>query len=287
MSIKLSSMQASDILREAAKNENLSFLDARILLFDVLNCSHAEHISNSKRQLSPDELQVFEAVLTRRLKGEPVSQIIGFKEFWGLEFKVTKDVLTPRPDSETLIEVALSLVNTNKPITILDLGTGSGCLLTALLHELPLATGVAVDKSAAALKIAAHNFDKHGLGERVELVQADFTVPLEQRFDLVISNPPYIPESDRSSLAIDVRDYEPEMALFAGDGLEAYRAITPLLPSYLKNEGCAIFEVGKGQADDVTGLVQEAFKEYDKPVNHKITNDLAGVARVVSVQLLG
>lgn len=192
----------------------------------------------------------------RRLASEPAAYILGRKEFWSLDFRVSPDVLIPRPDSETLIHYALDLLpDRDRPYAVLDLGTGSGCLLLAFLHERPNALGLGIDASPAALVIAQQNAETLGMTRRAQFRLGDWAQGAPYRFDLVLCNPPYIAEGERETLAPEVRDYEPERALFAGpDGLAAYARIVPQLSSILAPDGVAIFETGRGQAEAVATL---------------------------------
>lgn len=230
-----------------------------------------------------DVLSKIESFADRRVKREPVSKIIETRGFWRLDFKVTKDVLDPRPDSETLIEEALKLFpDRTAALRILDLGTGSGCLAQALLCEYANARAVGFDASDAALKIAAENAASNRLTERFETKSGSWDYPdwFEDlgQFDLVISNPPYIAESERADLAPEVVNFDPERALFAGaDGLDAYRKIVPALPFLLRDGGVFIAEFGKGQHDAVREIVEAAGLDF-----HAFGIDLGGVARCLS-----
>lgn len=188
-----------------------------------------------------------------------MAQILGHRAFWTLDFLVNSHTLTPRPDSEIVIETALAHL-TDKPILsprLLDLGTGTGCLLLSLLAEVPAATGLGIDRSDEALAIARQNAANSGLTSRVAFHSGNWAEGLTERFDMVVSNPPYIPSGDIAGLAPEVRDWEPRLALDGGaDGLEAYRAIARALPSLLKPGGAAVLEIGIGQASDVIDLNQ-------------------------------
>ena len=233
--------------------------------------------------IEPDILNKIEAFADRRVKREPVSKIIETRGFWRLDFKVTKDVLDPRPDSETLIDETLKLFpDKATALRVLDLGTGSGCLAQALLCEYGNARAVGFDASDAALKIAAENAASNRLTERFETKSGSWDDPdwFEDlgQFDLVISNPPYIAESERADLAPEVVNFDPERALFAGaDGLDAYRKIVPALPFLLRDGGVFITEFGKGQHDAVREIVKAAGLDF-----HAFGIDLGGVARCLS-----
>lgn len=217
----------------------------------------------------------------RRLAHEPTAYILGRKEFWSLEFLVSPAVLIPRPDSETLIRHALDLrPETDRPYTVLDLGTGSGCLLLSFLHERPNARGLGVDASMGALQIAQENAQKLGLSGRARFALGDWAQGLTGRFDLVLCNPPYIGERERDALAPGVRDHEPQGALFAGpDGLADYVRIAPQLRAILTPGGVAVFEAGRGQADAIARLCAAQGLE---PIG--IRDDFGGVARSVAVR---
>jgi release factor glutamine methyltransferase len=220
-------------------------------------------------------------LLERRLRHEPVAQILGTKDFWKQTFTVTRDVLTPRADSETMIEELLRL-RTDKaaPLRILDLGTGSGCLLLSTLGEYPNASGVGVDASEAALAVATKNAAALGLGTRAALQCSNWCSNVEGTFDVVLSNPPYIPRAEIATLDTDVQGFEPHSALDGGvDGLDCYRAISAQILPHLNPGALLLFEVGAGQADDVAAL----------GVAHgltliSITSDLAGIPRIVAFQ---
>lgn len=257
--------------------------DARILVAFAVGVTPVFLRMHPDFTIEPDILNKIEAFADRRVKREPVSKIIETRGFWRLDFKVTKDVLDPRPDSETLIDEALKLFpDKAAALRVLDLGTGSGCLAQALLCEYGNARAVGFDASDAALKIAAENAASNRLTERFETKSGSWDDPdwfgdLGQ-FDLVISNPPYIAESERADLAPEVVNFDPERALFAGaDGLDAYRKIVPALPFLLRDGGVFIAEFGKGQHDAVREIVEAAGLDF-----HAFGIDLGGVARCLS-----
>lgn len=231
-------------------------LDARLLVAAALAAPIEQVIAWPERALDPAARARLEALLARRVAREPMSHILGRREFWSLEFTVTADVLTPRPDSETLVAAALEQIGAPaRPAKILDLGVGSGCLLLALLSELPRATGIGVDCSAAALAVARRNAEALGLADRVELVHGDWLAAAAGRFDLVVSNPPYIPRAELAALPPEVR-HEPRLALDGGeDGLDFYRALATGLPRVLAAGGFAVIEIGAGQAEFVTSIL--------------------------------
>lgn len=236
-------------------------LDSQILIAAALGTDPGALRFAEDRPIEARIGQRIENFLRRRAKTrEPVSRILGRREFWSLEFRVTPAVLDPRPDSETLIEAALTCFpDRAAPLAILDLGTGSGCLLLAALSEFPNAVGLGVDSSEKALAVAAENAERLGLASRVEFARGDWLRDLGACFDLVLCNPPYIAEGERAALAPEVARHDPPAALFAGaDGLDAYRAILPDLAQVLAPQGNALFEIGATQAAAVSHLAQQA-----------------------------
>lgn len=217
----------------------------------------------------------------RRLAREPVAYILGEKEFWSLPFTVDRSTLIPRPDSETLIEAALGFIGSGggRPRRVLDLGTGSGCLLLALLHALPTATGVGVDICADALRIARANADRLGLGSRSAFVCGDWAEAIAGRFDIILANPPYVAASEWPALAPEIRVWEPRRALLAeAEGLAAYRRLLPAAARLLAPDGAAFLEMGDTQASPIARLAAEAgFPRVD------VVRDLAGIARCVQI----
>ena len=227
--------------------------------------------------VSPDHLETFNAVIAKRMTHQPISQIIGYRDFWKHRFIVTPDVLDPRPDTETLVEKAVELGPFD---TVLDLGTGSGCILLSLLAEWPQALGRGVDASSAALAVALRNSVALGLTGRAEFSKGDWCNGIEQRFDLVVSNPPYITKEAMDDLDVDVRDWEPRMALTPeGDGLDAYRVIVSNVQHVLKPMGVLLFEIGYDQGSTVSQLlISQGF------INVELFQDINGKDRVVHAQ---
>ncbi len=252
-------------------------LDARLLVSAATGETTAGLIARSERRLSTQEAEMLLAMAVRRCAREPMAHILGTREFWSLNFEVSASVLTPRPDSETIIEAACEyLPERDRQFRILDLGTGSGCLLLALLHEFPAAWGVGVDISLSAIALARRNADTLGLGTRAEFIIGDWTAPLAGRFDVVISNPPYIPTGDIAGLAPEVARYEPRGALDGGgDGLDVYRTLLPLTFEILAPSGFALFEMGAGQHEEIDSLARD---EGFKPAGFRA--DITGVPRV-------
>jgi len=256
-------------------------LDARILIGHALNLDHAALASNADQLLNAGEAQAISALAARRLAHEPVARIVGRKEFWGLELRLSPATLVPRPETETVVETALAAIDASGPRTralrIADLGTGSGALLLALLSELPNASGVGTDVSLAALETAQKNAARLGLAARADFLACDFAAGLTMQFDLIVSNPPYIASREIGGLAPEVREYDPLLALDGGhDGLTAYRAIAADARRILVPNGMLVVELGAGQAAAVTAILLEGGIEAEAPVD-----DLSGYARAL------
>ena len=258
-------------------------LDARQLVGAVLGLDLTGLITAAHRQLTPDQATRLEEFAQRRLAGEPVARVVGHKEFWGLPLKLSSATLVPRPDTETVVELALEMLRADgalsSPLRIADLGTGSGAILLALLSELPNAQGFATDISEAALQTAASNAANAGLGKRATFVACDYASDLSGPFDLIVSNPPYIRSADIADLAADVREYDPLAALDGGaDGLSAYRALIPQAARLLAPGGALVVEAGEGQSGQIEALmVAEGLTPAGPP---KV--DLAGIQRAVA-----
>lgn len=248
--------------------------EARLLLALALDTDLAGVLRAGP--LSPEQQARFDALVARRAAREPFARIAGHREFWGLEFALSPATLVPRPDSETLIEAALAAKPDRASVRrVLDLGTGTGCLLGAALAEYPQATGIGVDASAAAAATARGNLARFGV--RASVIVGDWACGLAGGFDLVLSNPPYIPAADIPALAPEVARHDPYAALAGGaDGLDAYRAIVADLPRLLARDGVAVLELGIGQAEAVCGLVSARGLTVAD-----IRNDLAGLARAL------
>lgn len=228
-------------------------LDARLLLQAAAQVSHGDIVAWPDRTIGAEALARFDGFLARRMANEPVSRILGHREFYGRDFRVTPDVLDPRPDTETLINAALAAMTPE--IRVLDLGTGSGAIIVTLLAERPAATGTAVDVSAAALAVAKGNAEALSVAARLSFSQGDWFAPVSGRFGLIVSNPPYIPDRDIDGLAPDVKDFDPRGALAGGaDGLDAYRRIAAGALDHLEADGRVMVEIGAGQAHDVTDI---------------------------------
>jgi release factor glutamine methyltransferase len=270
---------AADRLR--ARGFDTPDLDARLLVGHALGLDHAALVAQSARRLTPAEAAALDAVLARRLVHEPVARILGTREFWSLPLRVTPDVLVPRPETETVVEAALAVVERDRRLRIADLGVGSGAILLALLSELPMASGIGTDRDPAALGVARDNAQRLGLGDRAGYVACDFGAALAGACDVVVSNPPYIPTSDVAALAADVRDYDPRAALDGGpDGLAAYRAIAADAPRLLAPGGWLAVEIGVGQGEAVSGLLAAR----GLAIAGAPRRDLAGCPRVVTAR---
>lgn len=252
--------------------------EARLLVAQALGVKLETVVGDDARVLTADELQRLEELVARRVRREPMAQIVGQREFFGRNFRVTADVLTPRPDSETLIEAMLAQVpDRSAPLRLLELGVGSGCLLLTLLAELPNAQGTGVDISSAALAVAKQNASALSLAARCALVEGDWSLAADGRFDIVLSNPPYIPSHDIERLEPEVARYEPRLALDGGDdGLLFYRRLAADLPRLLAGGGLVAVEIGQGQGSDVSRLFQEAGLRL-LPAHA----DLAGIERCI------
>ena len=247
--------------------------DVRLLLAHALGVEPVDVILRETDAVDPVVLTAFEQLIQRRAAGEPVSRIRGWRDFYGGRFVVTPDVLDPRPETELLVEQGLDSLP--KGGRMLDLGVGSGCILLSVLAERGDATGVGVDFSPKAIAVARRNAEALGVADRVSFMEGSWDAPLEGGFDLAVSNPPYIPEADIAGLAIDVRDYDPRMALTpGGDGLGPYRAILAAMPGWLKPGGCIGFEFGIEQAASVTMLMRQAGLS-----DIAVHRDLAGIER--------
>lgn len=253
-------------------------LEAKFILKDVLNASDADMITGAINPSSNQTARIAE-IVKRRAGGEPLSRIQGYREFWGLKFKLGPGTLDPRPDSETIIDIAVKTMRDNPPARILDLGTGTGCLVIALLHEFPHATGVAVDVSCEALEVAGENARSHGVEGRLQLIESDWAANIGGRFDLIVSNPPYIANPVIATLSKEVQNHDPILALSGGDdGLDAYRSILTEIDRLCATHGKCLFEIGFDQRDDITRLVGESgFSVVG------VHPDLAGNPRVVEI----
>ncbi|KZE30692.1 peptide chain release factor N(5)-glutamine methyltransferase [Chelatococcus daeguensis] len=260
-------------------------LDARLLLLAACEIAGAELAANPTEPLGEDGAKRLVAVAARRLAREPVARILGEREFWGLPFRLSPATLEPRPDTETLVAAVLKTLRAqgraDAPLTILDIGVGSGCILLALLHELPQATGLGIDRALEAAQTARGNAERLGLAERARFIVGNWSAAVAGPIDILVSNPPYIASAVIPGLAPEVRRYDPLLALDGGgDGLDAYRALAADAPRLLAQGGLAALEVGAGQDGAVAGL----FAGLGPITVHA---DLAGIARAVVVAAAG
>lgn len=264
--------------RLAAAGIDSPRLDARLLVAEVLGLVPPALSSRPDLPLDSAQAVRLEAMVARREGREPVSRILGRRGFWTLDLALGPETLDPRPDSETVIDAVLAaLPDRRAALRLLDFGTGSGCLLLALLSELPSATGLGVDRSMAALDVARANAQAMGLGERAAFLQSDWGAALDGSFDVIVANPPYIPAGKIAGLEPEVAQFDPRLALDGGeDGLDCYRTLVPDIARLLASGGLAVLEVGQGQVPDVEALLIAAGLET-RPARR----DLGGVERCV------
>jgi len=253
-------------------------LDARLLLEAGAGVSRLEIVTDPRREVSDAQADAVNKLTQRREAREPISHIIGRKHFWTIDLAVNAHVLTPRPETEFVVEAGLQeTLPADAPHRILDLGAGSGAIILALLKDRPNATGVAVDLSDRALEVVRKNAEDLGVSDRLEIRPGDWAADIDERFDLVVSNPPYIRTNDIDGLAPEVCRFEPRLALDGGeDGMVAYRIITAALPRLLKPGGAFALEVGLGQAEGVKAMAETVGLTTSEP-----RRDLAGIPRVV------
>jgi release factor glutamine methyltransferase len=257
-------------------------MDAELLMLHLLGKDRAWLMAHLGDEFPVDLIRRYGELLLHRYNGEPIQYITGETEFYGLPFHVTRDVLIPRPETEHLVEKVLELAANFEQPRIVDIGTGSGAIAVALAHKFPQAKITAIDLSAPALAIARENAKRNGVALR--FLEGDLLVPVAaEKFDFIVSNPPYVPESDRETLSVEVREYEPALALFAGDdGLEVYRRLIPAAYNALTPNGFIVLEIGYGQAPAVTELLAHTgFQQIE------FVPDLQGIPRVACAQRQG
>ena len=298
-----------DILNWAAeylKSRNIPSdrLDSEVLLSFILKKDRTYLYTNSEKPILPEEHKKFKELIERRGRREPLSYITGEKEFWSLKFKVSRDTLIPRPETEILVQAVLDIIKSPSPpplpigerikvrgIKILDIGTGSGNVAVSIAKESPESHVFTVDKSNSALSVAKENAIIHNVAGRITFLKGDLCIPFnppsppfvkggkEGLFDIIVSNPPYIPTGDIEGLMPEVRDWEPRWALDGGkDGLEIVRKIIKDAPLFLKSKGFLAMEIGFGQSEEVSRIISET----DKFHNIKTIKDLSGIERVVT-----
>ncbi|MGX1740684.1 peptide chain release factor N(5)-glutamine methyltransferase [Bosea sp. NPDC055353] len=263
---------AQSLLRAGSPSAGL---DARLLVEGSLGAANAD----PDMVLPAEALAWLDEFSARRLAGEPVWRILGEREFWGLPFRLSPATLEPRPDSETIVEAALAQLagRGGESLALLDLGTGTGCLLIALLSELRQAHGLGIDLSEEACRTAAGNAALNGVEGRAAFQQGSWTGGLAGRFDLIVSNPPYIPSAEIATLSVEVREHDPLLALDGGaDGLAPYRLFASSLPPLLAPGGIIVFEIGAGQGPDVVALMRAGGLEFSGS-----RNDLGGHERAL------
>jgi release factor glutamine methyltransferase len=251
------------------------------LLLHASGRSRTDLLAHGEDEFSLAESLRYKSLLDRRAKGEPIQYITGETEFYGLPFRVTPDVLIPRPETEHLVETVVALARSFAAPRIVDIGAGSGAISVALAHHLPKARITTTDLSEAALAIARENVRSSGVADRICFLQGDLLAPLAgEKFDIIVSNPPYVPARDRDSLSVEVREYEPLLALFAGeDGLDIYRRLIPAAFVALTSGGFIALEIGYGQADAVQNFLRAAgFAQIE------FTPDLQSIPRVAAAQ---
>jgi release factor glutamine methyltransferase len=274
--------EASLRLREAEIES--AETDARLLLLHATKFDAARLISLDDEEADEELIAAYDRLIDRRISGVPVARMLGEKEFWSLRFLLGAETLVPRPETETIVEAALhEIKDKQQALSILDLGTGTGAILAALLTELPNATGIAVDRSEAALRVARNNLRNLSLDRRVSYLCGDWMSAITGTFDLVVSNPPYIASKALALLSPEVRDHDPRLALDGGsDGLQAYRTIVHQLGERLAANGTAVLELGQGQEDAVRALVSATGK---LEVSDSARKDFAGIPRALVIHV--
>lgn len=280
-------MQLAEMLRHLSQELTMAKIEqheaeARRMLLAATKLSRSALISDPGRIITAQEHELLSDWLARRVNGEPLTRIIGQRNFWTLDLRVAPDVLDPRADTETIVELTLELLHNkcDAPLRILDLGTGSGALLLALLAECKNATGLGIDLSATACALAQDNAARNNLAARARIQQGRWADDLSEKFDLVVSNPPYIETATIAGLDREVREHDPMLALDGGpDGLTAYREIVATLPRILAPDGLVVLELGIGQAELVSSLAQDAGLKVAG-----IKSDLGGVERALALR---
>ncbi|MGN6309718.1 MAG: peptide chain release factor N(5)-glutamine methyltransferase [Xanthobacteraceae bacterium] len=262
-------------------------LDARLMIGAVTRLDLTGLITKAEQRLTALDAARLKDLARRRIGGEPVARLLGHKEFWGLDFQLSPATLVPRPDTETVVETALDILrsdgDTTRALRIADLGTGSGAILLALLHELPNATGLGTDISLTALQTARANATRLGLADRATFLASNFAAAIATPCDLIVSNPPYIRTGDIQTLSTEVREHDPHRALDGGDdGLDAYRVILGQAANLLASGGTLVLEIGQHQSDDVTRLAHTASLVPHGPPRA----DLGGVPRALAFRHL-
>jgi len=286
---QFSSATVGAALREGVQkleraNVPSALLAAELLLMHALNRDRTFLYAHPEAQIDPAQLEKFDSQIKKRAAGTPTQYLTGHQEFWGMDFEVTPDVLIPRPETEHVIEVALSRIGEsrrNNPLRIADVGTGSGCIAVALAKEFPNAEIFATDISSKALAVAKRNATRHNFANRITFTECNLLegIPQQPQLNLIVSNPPYVARKDAPSLPTDVREHEPELALFAGeDGMEIYPRLIAQAKTHLAEGGLLVLELGAGLFEPVSDLL-EARSGWTRV---SATQDLAGIVRVIS-----
>jgi len=274
-------VEAAALRLERSPHPGRARRDAETLLLHVLRKGRAWLIAHDRDALAEEAEEYFQTLIDRRVAGEPMQYIVGEAEFYGLPFRVTPDVLIPRPETEHLVEKTLAVAARWERPRIVDIGAGSGAIAVALARQLASAQVTAVDISAAALEIARGNAQRNAIAGRIRFVESDLLKAIaDEEFEIVVSNPPYVPQVDQESLSVEVRDHEPALALFAGDdGLDVYRRLIPAAHEVLVAGGSIVLEIGYGQLQAVAVLLESAgFVEIE------FAPDLQGIPRVASAR---
>ena len=256
--------------------------EAATLLIYALNRDRSFLIAHPEYEPTNDEATRFDSFITRRASREPFHYITGLKEFYGLDFAVTPDVLIPRPETEILVEAAIKELQKLENPKFCEIGVGSGCISVSILHHVPTTTAIGIDISEKALAVARRNADHHAVADRLSLQIGDVFAGVTEKFDMIVSNPPYIPDADLTTLQPEVRDHEPHLALFSGsDGLDVLRRIVADAPKYLKPSGLLLMEIGFAQWNSVGELFNPSiWRAYE------FLNDMQGIPRIVKASTL-
>jgi len=273
--------EARQRLVRAGIPEHEAALDAEVLARHVLECDRATLVTRSRDAIPSAFDRLYQPLIARRAAREPVAYITGHREFWGLDFEVTRDVLIPRPETELIIEEAMTLASRTLTRRVIDVGTGSGCFVVALAIEFPSARVVATDISPAALDVASRNADRHNVSGRISFIQCDLLDDVDEPAQLIVSNPPYLAIVDAHALQPEVARYEPSAALHAGeDGLGVLRRLFAAAPRRLAERGWLVVEFGFGQE----AAIREAAAESGWEIA-RVRDDLQGIPRVAVLRL--
>ncbi|MFN7662595.1 MAG: peptide chain release factor N(5)-glutamine methyltransferase [Alphaproteobacteria bacterium] len=271
-------MGSIEILLRNSSNSypSISKRHLRVLLAHLMKQPMEFLLAHPETLVPSDVAQQFLRQVEKLAQGMPLSRLLGKREFWGMDFELSPETLDPRPDSETLIEAVLkNRPDRRPPLNILDLGTGTGCLIVSLLKEYPNAQGLAVDQSLGALEMAKKNAEANGVSKRLKFHHSDWFKGVQGTFDIIISNPPYITNKDYETLDQTVQNYDPIKALVAGEeGLDCYKTIIPAAPMFLKKRGLLVLEIGYGECDSVQGLMKQSGFH-----NIQVYKDLGGIER--------